>query len=311
MNYRTIEIFLDLVQTRNITKTSQRLYLSQSTVSKRLQALEEELNCRLIRRTKGKREILLTRQGELFINVAERWKNLFEETESLKHASLSTIMLGISESSYYGFIAPFLKQFLEDHPDIRIVASIYNSDQIYEMLDNHMLDYGIVAYESDRPGIRRQCISRQKLCIISYDPDPVPARKISPADLDPSKEIRFTGGNFRSMNDWRKNWFGGKLESRLELNTVQGIVPFLEGTDYWVVCTLSMAASIARNVSIQIYELEDCPETWELFFLKKGVEGDSKITAAEEFEQELMAYVKNFNEEEFLPYMTESRKNSF
>lgn len=72
MNYRTIEIFLDLVQTRNITKTSQRLYLSQSTVSKRLQALEEELNCRLIRRTKGKREILLTRQGELFINVAER-----------------------------------------------------------------------------------------------------------------------------------------------------------------------------------------------------------------------------------------------
>lgn len=72
-----------------------------------------------------------------------------------------------------------------------------------------------------------------------------------------------------------------------------------------------MAASIARNVSIQIYELEDCPETWELFFLKKGVEGDSKITAAEEFEQELMAYVKNFNEEEFLPYMTESRKNSF
>lgn len=294
MNYRTIEIFLDLVQTRNITKTAQRLYLSQSTVSKRLQALEEELNCRLIRRTKGKREILLTRQGEQFIHVAERWKNLFEETESLKHASLSTIMLGISESSYYGFIAPFLKDFLERHPDVRIVASIYNSDQIYEMLDSHMLDYGIVAYESERAGLKLQCISRQKLCIIRWDPEPLPDQKISPAELDPSKEIRLTGGNFRSMNYWRKNWFGGKMESRLELNTVQGIVPFLEGTDYWAVCTPSMAASIARNISLQIYQLEDCPDTWELFFVKKGSEGEGKITAAEEFEQELLDYVRDF-----------------
>ena len=122
MNYRTIEIFLDLVQTRNITKTAQRLYLAQSTVSKRLAALEEELGYSLIQRTKGRREILLTRQGEQFISVAERWKNLFEETESLKNASLSTIMLGISESSYYGFIAPFLRRFMEAHSDIRIVA---------------------------------------------------------------------------------------------------------------------------------------------------------------------------------------------
>ncbi len=294
MNYRTIEIFLDLVQTRNITKTAQRLYLSQSTVSKRLAALEDELNCRLIRRTKGKREIQLTRQGEQFIHVAERWKNLFEETESLKHASLSTIMLGISESSYYGFIAPFLKEFLARHPEIRIAASIYNSDQIYEMLDSHMLDYGIVAYESERAGLRLQCISRQKLCIIKYDPEPVPGQTISASELDPSKEIRFTGGNFRSMNYWRKNWFAGKMESRLELNTVQGIVPFLEGTDYWAVCTPSMAESIAKNVSLQIYQLEDCPDTWELFFVKKGSEGEGKITAAEVFEQELLAYVRDF-----------------
>ena len=300
MNYRTIEIFLDLVRTRNITKTAQRLYLSQSTVSKRLAALEEELNCTLIRRTKGRREILLTRQGEQFISVAERWKNLFEETESLKNSSLSTIMLGISESSYYGFIAPFLKEFLEDHADIRVVASIYNSDQIYQMLENRTLDYGIVAYESERAGIQRQCISRQKLCIIRYCENPKEGEimSISPEELDPAKEIRFTGGNFRSMKHWRQSWFSGKSESRLELNTVQGIVPFLDGTDYWAVCTPSMADSIGRNVSLQIYQLQDCDDTWELFFLKKESEGEKQTAAAAAFETELFAYVQAFCEEE-------------
>ncbi|WP_425755340.1 LysR family transcriptional regulator [Ihubacter sp. rT4E-8] len=298
MNYRTIEIFLDLVQTRNITKTAQRLYLAQSTVSKRLAALEEELGYSLIQRTKGRREILLTRQGEQFISVAERWKNLFEETESLKNASLSTIMLGISESSYYGFIAPFLRRFMEAHPDIRIVASIYNSDQIYQMMDNHMLDYGITAYESERAGISNQCISRQKLCLIRYSAKPEEGQVISAAALDPAKEIRFTGGNFRSMNHWRKTWFSGKNESRLELNTVQGIVPFLDGTDYWAVCTPSMAASIARNVSLQIYQMEDCADTWELFFLKREGEEAQKTTAAMQFEAELFAYVEAFSENE-------------
>ncbi len=297
MNYRTIEIFLDLVKTRNITKTAQRLYLSQSTVSKRLAALEEELGSSLIHRTKGRREILLTRQGEQFISVAERWKNLFEETESLKNASLSTIMLGISESSYYGFIAPFLRQFMEAHPDIRIVASIYNSDQIYQMMDNHTLDYGIVAYESERAGISRQCISRQRLCIIRYSEKPKAGETISSQDLDPAKEIRFTGGNFRSMNHWRQSWFSGRNESRLELNTVQGIVPFLDGTDYWAVCTPSMAASIARNVSLQIYALDGCADTWELFFLKKESEREKQTAAASIFEKELFDYVQGFRNE--------------
>ena len=110
---------------------------------------------------------------------------------------------------------------------------------------------------------------------------------ISPEELDPAKEIRFTGGNFRSMKHRRQSWFSGKSESRLELNTVQGIVPFLDGTDYWAVCTPSMADSIGRNVSLQIYQLQDCDDTWELFFLKKESEGEKQTAAAAAFEFQL------------------------
>ncbi len=293
MNTRTIEIFLDLVQTRNITKTAQRLYLSQSTVSKRLQALEEELNCNLIYRAKGRREILLTRQGEQFITVAERWRNVFEETESLKNASLSTIMVGISESAYYSFIAPFIRSFLGRHNDVKIVANIYNSDRIYDLMDSHMLDYGIVAYESERAGIIKQCINRQRFCIVRYTKSPTPNQTISPQDLDPAKEIRFTGGNFRGMKHWRETWFSGRMKSHLELNTIQGIVPFLQGSDYWVLCTEGMAAALAEQVSLQIYQLQNCADVWEIFFLKKELEEGKKALAADIFEKELFQYISS------------------
>lgn len=295
MDYRTIEIFLEIVHTRNITKTAQRLYLSQSTVSKRLQALEEELGCQLIERTKGKREITLTRQGEQYISIAERWKNLFEETETLKEASLSTIMVGISESAYFGFIAPFLREFLENHSDIRVVASVYNSDQIYEMMDKHLLDYGIVAYDSQRPGLVSQCINRQKLCVIRYSPNPVLDQTIRPSELNPSKEIRFTGGNFRGMSHWREKWLGSNNQCRLEINSIQGVVPFLQHSDYWAVCTPSMAEAIGEKVSLQVYSLEECSDIWEVYFLKKEYGEEMKPQAAQMFEGELMAYVREFN----------------
>lgn len=297
MDYRTIEIFLDLVQTRNITKTAQRLYLSQSTVSKRLQALEDELRCQLIQRTKGKRELILTRQGETYIAIAERWKNLFEETEVMKSAALSTIIVGVSESAYFGFIAPFLRTFLDEHQDVRIVTDVYNSDQIYEMLDHHLLDYGIVAYESHRPGIQCRCISRQRLCIVRYAEKPQDDLFIDPKDLDPTKEIRFNGGNFRGMNHWRKEYFGTNSQSRLEINSIQGVVPFLENSDYWVICTPSMAEAIGANVSLQVYQLAESSEIWEVYFLKKEYREQNLTAMARSFEEELMDYVCQFNKQ--------------
>ena len=53
MNFSEIETFLMIVQTKNITKTSENLFLSQPTVSHRLKALEDELNTKLIVRKRA------------------------------------------------------------------------------------------------------------------------------------------------------------------------------------------------------------------------------------------------------------------
>lgn len=290
MQYKDIEIFLELVRTRNITKTAEHLYLSQSSVSNRLKSLEDELGSQLIVRSRGHRMIQLTRQGERFIPVAERWKNLFEETELLKSTSLSTLQLATSESTYYKILAPFLQLFFSRYSHIKVVVQICDSEKIYDMLEKNLIDYGFASYESSRPEILKERIDSQSICVIQYASVPQPERTIHPSQLDPAKEIRFIGGDFSNMRLWREKWFGLNCESFMEVNTYRGIVPFMRQKDYWALFPIDMVDELSKELSLQIYRLEDEPEPWEIFLLKKKRNYQANSEAQQLFEQDL----KNF-----------------
>ena len=108
MQNKDIEIFLDLVQARNITKTAEHLFLAQSVVSTRLKRLEEELGYELFTRSKGVREMELTRQGREFVGIATRWKNLFEEADLLRERAQVLLRIAAPESVYYDFLEPIV-----------------------------------------------------------------------------------------------------------------------------------------------------------------------------------------------------------
>ncbi len=83
MTQQDINIFLALVEKRNLSKAASALYMSQSTLSHRLNMLEKELNATLFTRQKGHRTLELTPFGHDFIHIAERWTALWAETQEL------------------------------------------------------------------------------------------------------------------------------------------------------------------------------------------------------------------------------------
>ena len=52
MDEKDYELLLDLNETKNITKTAQKLYMTQPAITKRIQKMEEELQCTLFLRSK-------------------------------------------------------------------------------------------------------------------------------------------------------------------------------------------------------------------------------------------------------------------
>lgn len=69
MTQQDINIFLALVEKRNLSKAASALYMSQSTLSHRLNMLEKELNATLFTRQKGHRTLELTPFGHDFIHI--------------------------------------------------------------------------------------------------------------------------------------------------------------------------------------------------------------------------------------------------
>lgn len=143
MDHKDITIFLELVRCRNISKTAENLYLSQSAVSSRLKALEEEMGCQLVLRSKGQRSVELTRQGEEFISVAERWKLLLEETEAVKEKALSVVRIATNGSTYDRLLDEFLRQYTERHPEKKIQIKVCDSKDTYDLVSKELGNWRI------------------------------------------------------------------------------------------------------------------------------------------------------------------------
>ena len=72
-----------------MSTTASRVYLTQSTVSKRLAALDRELGTRLFEWGKGKQQMTPTAAGEEFFEVAERMLTLYAQAIRVKARSIT------------------------------------------------------------------------------------------------------------------------------------------------------------------------------------------------------------------------------
>ena len=64
VNETTVKSFLMLVRVGSFTEAARQLYLSQQAVSKQVAKLEQDLNCTLLSRERGK--LVLTDVGKIY-----------------------------------------------------------------------------------------------------------------------------------------------------------------------------------------------------------------------------------------------------
>lgn len=80
MEFRHLEAFAAVVSLGSFSKASERLFLTQPTISAHIQSLEEELGVKLLLRTT--REIHLSPQGKAFYPYVRRLLKLRDEATS-------------------------------------------------------------------------------------------------------------------------------------------------------------------------------------------------------------------------------------
>jgi DNA-binding transcriptional LysR family regulator len=122
MDIQDIEIFARVAAIQNLSAVGTELGLTPGTISKRLQALEEELSVRLFERTT--RSIRITEEGSRFLGHVE---TILAELELARAAVAESVgrpkgklRIAASHALASRYIAPAVLQFLVDFPDIDV-----------------------------------------------------------------------------------------------------------------------------------------------------------------------------------------------
>ena len=138
--------FVVLAQTCNYLQAADQLFISQSSLSKHIKALEKELGVELFNRTT--RRVQLTEQGRIFLPFARKLASTAHDAEvALADAADNErriIDIGsIPVMVPYGITA-LLHGFERDHRNVRLRMTEGDADKLKGMLRSRQLDLAFI-----------------------------------------------------------------------------------------------------------------------------------------------------------------------
>jgi LysR family transcriptional activator of glutamate synthase operon len=141
MEMRQIQYFLSIVETGSFSAAADEHYISQSSLSKIIIAMEKELGVPIFDRSK--RKVFLTEAGEAFLGHARKlnaaYKAMIVELDEYKSNVDSFSIAAIPILTQYGIIT-FIAQFKDLYPNIRFSLEEIDGLNILPALDEHRFD---------------------------------------------------------------------------------------------------------------------------------------------------------------------------
>ena len=145
-NLSSYWIFYTVANAGNISKAAKELYISQPAISKSIQKLEENLNCKLFSRSS--RGVVLTDEGKLlYEHVSEAFETLTMGEEKLKRSielGVGHLKIGVSSTLCKYLLLPYLKEFIRQNPHISISISCQSTNDTLKLLEDNKIDIGLI-----------------------------------------------------------------------------------------------------------------------------------------------------------------------
>ncbi|WP_017437650.1 LysR family transcriptional regulator [Saccharococcus caldoxylosilyticus] len=164
-------ILQTIYEDRNITKASERLYISQPSLTYRIKQLEKEFGVKILSR--GKKGVEFTIHGEYLVQYANNMlsilKKVKEQLSNMDDKVKGTLRLGVSRIYARYELPNILSRFLKEYPEVDINLKTGFSLEIHQMLNKEEVHVGIVRgnYGWEGPKI---LIGEEKIYVVSKNP---------------------------------------------------------------------------------------------------------------------------------------------
>lgn len=239
-----IQAFLTVQQTLSISRAAEQLYISQSSLSSRLQTLEQELGAPLFVRGRGRRELSLTAEGERFLPLARQHRDLEEKMRALGRPAQTRELLRISSLNSIGsyLLPPVYDRFTRLWPHFRLEIKDFSTAEAREALERDELDLAFSTLSGSTEQIAAIPFLAEPMAFLcaadSSYPDPVELGMLSPAH----EVYSFWCAD---LQQWHRAAFGADAEPQVRLELMSQIRLFTARPDAWAVVPRSIADALA------------------------------------------------------------------
>ena len=163
--------FLAVLETGSFNRAADRLNVTQSTVSTRVKALEDQLGRSLF--TRGRAGAVPTGAGRQFhpyaVNLVRVWEQARQEV-ALPASMDAIIAIGGQLTLWERLLLRWIPWVREALPDVAVQVELGLSDALMQQLRQGTLDIGVMYTPQISPGIMIEELLLEKLVLVSSSP---------------------------------------------------------------------------------------------------------------------------------------------
>lgn len=256
------KVFHQLCLTPSTSQAAEILGLTQPAVSKSIRELEKELGLSLFVRTRNgmvpteSGKILAARMEKL---VAEE-RNLMFELSNLGNTARCELKVGGSTTLAQYVLPPVISGFLREWPQLSMVLTNGNTQQIEEAVLNQKLHLAFIEGNKTRNDLHYIPYLKDELVLVCSAKARYPSHIVK-EELPQGKFIFRERGSGTYHVIRKKMEEAGvdihNLESRLRIGTTEGIKQYLQQSDAVALLSVySIRNELAQGI-LKIIEIED------------------------------------------------------
>jgi DNA-binding transcriptional LysR family regulator len=172
MDIELARTFLEIVSTGSFVRASERLNVSQTTVSARVRNLEQQLGRQLFVRHKGGAS--LTPAGEQFLRHAPMFVQLWQRTlhqVAVPPGRRAVLTVGSEVSLWQPLLLDWVQWIRRSLPDISLRVHVDVPQDLINQVASGLVDVAIMYAPQHRPGLKIDLLMEEKLVLLTTDPE--------------------------------------------------------------------------------------------------------------------------------------------
>lgn len=170
MNLRFVEAYFWVVSLKSVSRAAEKLCITQSAMSSRIAALEEELGVLLLDRRN--KQFRLTVAGMRFFNHAQRLLALQREIKGEMGSGGAqravTLRIGAIESVLHSWLIDWVHHMRQSNPDFELELTVETTPVLVDQIHRGALDIAFAALPAVGERLRSRALPPMEMAFIGH-----------------------------------------------------------------------------------------------------------------------------------------------